>query len=231
MKKNQNTKLPMNLTVQKVCRDNQSIWIGIPAFETAFNEFESLQEKISNTLGKQGSNIKGVTQDKTAVRKALADITLEVARALFAYASDKNDLSLKARADVTGSDLEHTRGSETLAICQTVFNEVQTLTDQLVSYGITQNEMNDFMNIIDAFSTLLPAPRTAISERKGATDELAKLFAKTDHILKEKLDKLILKFKISNPEFYRLYFDARIIVDIGGRHQAHADNSSIPPVS
>lgn len=231
MKKNQNTKLSMNLTVRKVCNDNQAVWSEVPAFVTAFNELDIALQKVGFTLGKQGMNIKGVSQSKKALKKELTDITLEVAGAVFAYASDKADLSLKARVNITGTSIERSRGSETLAICQEVYNEALALIDQLGSYGIKQNDMDDFLNSINAFSALLPAPRTAISERKGATDELAKLLSRTDIILKEKLDKLMNKFKLSNPEFFRLYFDARIIVDIGGRHQPPTANDGISPAS
>jgi len=41
------------------------------------------------------------------------------------------------------------------------------------------------------------------------------LFKETDAILKNKLDKLMLSFRITNPDFYTNYLNARIIVDLG----------------
>ena len=233
MNKTQNTKLSSDLTVEKVCNDNQQVWNGVPAFVSAIGEYVSLLDSVRSTLSRQGINIKGVTLDKKAVKKDLTDITLEVAGAVYAFAADTKNLSLKAKVAITSSNFDHLRGSELLAFCNTVYSEAVAITAQLVDYGITQNEMNNFQGLLTNFSSQLPAPRAAISDRKGATDELAKLFARIDIILKEKLDKLMHKFRLSDPDFYRLYFDARIIVDIGGRHKppAPAENEVIPPVS
>jgi hypothetical protein len=51
---------------------------------------------------------------------------------------------------------------------------------------------------------------------KSATTAIGGLFKDTDAILKNKLDKLILSFRITNPDFYTNYLNARIIVDLGG---------------
>ena len=48
---------------------------------------------------------------------------------------------------------------------------------------------------------------------------MLQLLKETDKILKEQLDKLMTQFKISNPEFYQHYFNARMIIDLGIRHK------------
>jgi hypothetical protein len=231
MKKSQNTKLSMELSVQKACNDNRPLWTGFTAFENTFNDFESLLEKTNTVLGKQGINIKGVTNDKKAEKQSLRNIMLEVAGAVHAYATDTGDLELKGKVDIKPSTLDRMRGTEFDAICLAVYNEALQVSDQLPDYGVDKDVMTSFKNSLDSFSRLLPAPRTAIVERKGATDELAKLLKKIDCLLNDKLDKLMKKFQVSNPDFYRLYFDARINVDSGSRHLPPADNNTIAPAS
>jgi hypothetical protein len=50
---------------------------------------------------------------------------------------------------------------------------------------------------------------------KSATTAIGGLFKDVDAILKNKLDKLVLSFRVTNPDFYTNYLNARIIVDLG----------------
>jgi hypothetical protein len=219
MRAKQENKLSMYYAVQKVCKANNLVWNGLPAFVTAFGDYETNIGKIEDALGAQEKNITGVSQDKDAIEDSMIDKALEVANAVFAYASDKGDFTLKGKVDFSRSDLKQVRDSFAMQRCQIIKDEATLIVAALASYGVTANDLKTLQTRIDAFGGILAAPRTAITERKGATDEIGKLLRKVDGILTNKLDKLVEKFKVPSPEFYRLFFDARKIVNIGTRHE------------
>jgi len=82
----------------------------------------------------------------------------------------------------------------------------------LADYGVLPADLAELNVLIDAFVNLIPAPRIAITARKGATTGLATFIKDADSVLKERLDKLMQLFKVSALEFYTHYFNARIIV-------------------
>ena len=63
------------------------------------------------------------------------------------------------------------------------------------------------------------------------TYEIGKLLRKVDGILTNKLDKLVEKFRVPSPEFYRLFFDARKIVNIGTRHEDSGGTTEVKPAA
>jgi len=138
---------------------------------------------------------------------------------VFAYASDIEDLTLQGKVDFSPSELKQVRDSITLQRCQLIHDEANGVIGSLGSYGVVAGDLTDLQAKIDAYAGAVAAPRTATAEHKGATDEIAKFIKKCDSILKNKMDTLMKNFKVSNPRFYKLYFDARIIVDIGIRHE------------
>jgi hypothetical protein len=66
------------------------------------------------------------------------------------------------------------------------------------------------------FDTLRNARRTAISEQKGTTMTLPEIIRTARSISRNQIDKLVTKYRKSNPEFYRGYFAVRTIVDRRG---------------
>ena len=217
MKSSQENKLSMYYAVQKICGVNNSVWKGLPAFVSAFASLETNIGKIENALGIQVKNITGVTEDKGFIEDAMIEKTLQVSSAVFAYANDINDLALKGKVDLCKTDLNRLRDSISAQRCQLVHDEANVIVGSLGNYGITAADLSNLQAKVDAFGAMLASPRTAITERKGATNEIVKLLAKTDVVLKNKMDKLMEKFKVNNPEFYRLFFNARIIVELGSR--------------
>lgn len=61
--------------------------------------------------------------------------------------------------------------------------------------------------------------RVSVSERKAAHEKLAKLFAQTDALLKNQLDRLMVRFRETEPELYATYQNARRIIPYGVRHE------------
>ena len=85
----------------------------------------------------------------------------------------------------------------------------------LVPYGVGAADLTDLQTKIDAYVTVVSAPRTVVTVRKDAGGELEKLVHDTLEILNNWMDMLMPQFKAGDPKFFQEYFDARIIVDLG----------------
>ena len=60
------------------------------------------------------------------------------------------------------------------------------------------------------------APRTAVAGRAGQTRTMPPAVKTVTSLLRNRLDKQMLMFKRSNPEFFAGYLSARVIVDRHG---------------
>jgi hypothetical protein len=76
--------------------------------------------------------------------------------------------------------------------------------------------VTELANLTAQFHDVKSAPRTAIAGRAGETGTLPEEISGTTSLLRNRLDKLMTKFKKSQPEFYAGYRSARVIVDRGG---------------
>ena len=70
---------------------------------------------------------------------------------------------------------------------------------------------------IALYGTVVNSSRTATVDISTATKQIAKLLEEADTVIEKTLDKLILQFKTSAPEFYAKYQAARKIVNTGAR--------------
>lgn len=62
-------------------------------------------------------------------------------------------------------------------------------------------------------------PRIAIGKRKEARVNIEEVEASADALLKEELDRSMRKQKRKNPQFFGEYTSARMIIDLGTRHE------------
>lgn len=218
MNSNQNNKLAMYLAVQKVCHAFSAVWSVLAAFASAFAGFETGISKINSSLETQGKNINGVSEDKKNLKTKLAGKALEIAGAIFAFASDAGKMELKSSVKFSKTSLEHKPDSVTLNSCRLISDQAVSIQALLVNYGVSVTDISDFQAMITDFELSIASPRVAITTRKSATSDISNIFRNTDSVMKNKMDKLMEKFKLSNPDFYKQYHDARIIVDHGLHH-------------
>lgn len=216
----------MYLAVQQVCRAFSVVWNTLQAFAASFTDFEKGISKINLSLETQGVNITGVSEDKNNFKSGLVAKALEIAGAIFAFATDKNKMELKSGVKFSRTGLEHKPDSITLSNCRHIFDQAVSLQSALSDYGVSADDISVFQSMISDFEASIASPRVAVTARMGATNDISKLFSINDSILKNKMDKLVEKFKISNPEFYKQYHDARIIIDKGLHH-----SKNVPPAT
>ena len=205
MTDDQENKLSMGLAVQKVVNQNNGIWSGLPAFVTAFSDYEAIIADIQNNRVVQEKDTKGVTLDKGSAEEALIEKTLVVSTGTYAYAVATNNNTLKEKVNYSPSDLRRSRDTILRDICQLIHDEANAVIGDLADYGILPADLTDLQNKINAYNNAIAAPREAITDRSRATEELKEHFKRMDVVLNDRMDKIMEQFKKDNPKFHRQY--------------------------
>jgi hypothetical protein len=82
----------------------------------------------------------------------------------------------------------------------------------LAPYGVTTAKLNAFKKTLESYQVLVGKPREIGATASAATVRLGQLKKQVTTLFKQRLDKLIVQFKESHPEFYGEYFEARWLI-------------------
>jgi hypothetical protein len=214
----QNDKLNMHIEVRDFCRANDSAWKPIPVFGRYVNELAGHVDHANAIVKQQqGVPVKGVTAQKGTAEDVLVQECLAVGGALYALGFDTGDATLMEAGTVNKYALYQQHGHLTLARARNIAEAAWAHTSQLADYGVGEDELAALNAAIAAYETLILSPREAISERKQYTSILAKELAAADSVLVDKMDRIVARFKNTNPWFYNGYKSARAIKNGGHR--------------
>lgn len=208
----------MYLAVQKVCGANNAIWTGLPSFSDAFSDFENHLALLQEALEAQESNITGFAKEKESLEEILVDKAIAVARSVFAYAEKENNKPLREKVNYAPSYLKSTRDTARIQICQVIHDEAENVIADLEDYGVDSNTLKKLQKAIDDYQAAIASPRNATTERKKATVLVSRLFGVMDRILKGRMDMLMENFKSDNLDFYKQFFNSRMIIALGNRN-------------
>ena len=214
----QENRYSMILVVQAVCNANNAVWAGVPAFVTAFGEYETGISSINTTRLEQEKDLKGITEDKRVKENEMILQTLGIIGPIVAYANVTSNEPLRQEVDYSDRELRRSRDTMLEDKCQIVQDRANTHSvDLIASYGVTAGQITDHATTITDYHAAIAGPRSAIALKKTHTAALEILLRSTIEILTGKLDQLVVVFKTTNPQFVSDYENARIIVDLGGR--------------
>ena len=208
---------------------NTAIWQANVALTAARNQLDTGIKYVDSLQTTQAGVTTGVTQDKTTIRQNLAAAAVIVAGAVAAYADSQNNHELFAKVDFTAADLTH--GAEEK--CQTnCANILQIGKDNLAALvannTLAQSDLDTLETQLTAFGGIAAKPRQAKAGTKSATNQLPAALLANDRTLERQLDKLMEKYRVTNPDFYQAYQVARIIVDIGAHPNKPAKAATKP---
>lgn len=212
MTSDQKNRFNMFMVVFNFLGLNPAIVSTIP-FSALF--MSTLQNIISQILlygEQQIFDKKGIAVYKERVRATLISSAIDIARKTAAYASIVGNDTLFNEMDLTETQLKRDDGNNLLEHCKGIYDRSNANAAALVPYGVTAAMITGLQNNIDSFFNTKANPRLGIVEKKKATTELKKLFDMGDAAMK-KCDIMIEIVRISQPQFYRSYRDARIIVN------------------
>jgi len=212
-------KLRMFAAVKLVLDRYSGIWQGIVALGAIVNEFYEKLGLIAETRQVTESQIKGATADKNTQEELLVDSIFEVSSGVYAMAVRNGDATLQQKVKYSEGDLQTAREGALVIIGESVAALARDNLASLADYGIDEAGVKVLEESTARFKGLVSTPRADIAERKAAQARLKELFTETSGLLNNQVDRLLVKFKNSDPDFYASYMNARIIVDHGIRHE------------
>jgi hypothetical protein len=220
MIKQQENRVTMFTNTRSACLKNVSVWDKLPAFKAKFGEFEENYTKLGYYINIQIGVITGASENKADALDDMIEKALIVSGGIHAYAANAGDKLLKESMDFNKSGLKQTRDTISASNGQVIVDAARKVGDGLADYGVTAAVIEELQKAVNKFATASSIPGIAISDRKGAGVRIKKLIKLMTDLLNDSLDKMMEQFKKTAPDFYALYFNSRIIKDVGLRHEA-----------
>ena len=132
-----------------------------------------------------------------------------------ALGAANNDHTLEQQGDVTLSGLDKMKESDLIATATRIGALATANMTALADYGITPADVTELSDLATAFQGLQAAPRQAVVDRKKENAQFPPVGSHLLSILRRRLDRQMLVFKQTQPEFYAGYLGSRVIVDRG----------------
>ncbi|NOU17119.1 MAG: hypothetical protein HOO91_06125 [Bacteroidales bacterium] len=219
MKKFLENKFAMIGTVIALLKQNVALWTSSTVFKVAVTDLESVKADIDNVRNGAEQKTNGSTTTKGAHREELENKVYEVISVVYAMATRTGNKNLQADMKHSLSDLQGMRDGRLVALSAHVISIIRENATALKDYSVTEESATMLDSLCSSFSSRLSTPRVVVSERKAANESLDDLFGKADDILQNVIDKLMVPYKTSKPDFYSAYKSARKIVNYGTRHE------------
>lgn len=217
MKAVQSNKLKRVQTLKGVLDEHEDTWSTLPAFGRAVTDLGTLIPQITGTVQVQIST-PDAAGEKRLARETLGDTAAEVAAAVFSYAEENDDAELSGRVDLSRSDIIKGRDSSVVARCRDIHAAATEHLADLADSGVTAAKLTALKKQTDAFEGLQTKPRQNQAKRSAATRLMPTLLNKADRVVNRRLNKLVVQFKTTAPDFYNAYQTAVSIVDSGTGH-------------
>jgi len=223
MNKRFENKMIMLKAVLKLLKLNKKIWNASEPLSAAIAELEDLIGQIEKIQQLTGEDNSGLSTTKKLQKDALAKQAFELASILFAMATRTKDLVLLAKVDFPISELQHLRDGELATKCKTISELGRSNLTQITGYGSSEEKLNMLDAQIVQYKTSLPARRLSVSELKAANRKLKELLKQTTDLVNDQIDRMLVPFETSEPDFSTKYQNARKVVAYGTRYEKQAE--------
>lgn len=200
----------MHSGVKTVLNKHVDIWSNSIPFKNSYNLFSDTYDKIEEKELEQTSS-KGVTKEKKQIMDNMLDVGLIICGGGLAYTSVIKNKELGESFNFTKTSLKAGKDKEIYDRCKLISKNADTIKDKLVDYNISLVQVNLFNDLVIKFYEIINVPRETRKSSKTSKKEMIILIDECDRILNEVIDKLMLTYKESHPDFYLEYFNARII--------------------
>ncbi|MBK8549847.1 MAG: hypothetical protein IPL53_01825 [Ignavibacteria bacterium] len=217
MQKRQKNKFAMYGTVHTYIEDKSAVYADNEEFNSHRTSLKNTiaEIRLSDDAGKKAT--KGKSIEKEVTRNSVSTQALAIAGAIYAFAKKSGDQSLISTMHLTKSKLDKLRDTELITELNSIGDKANEHKEELIKYGIPPAKLESYTGNIETYSKALGAQDTGGAVKKGAYTSLTNLFKDADSLI-DSIDKFMENYKDSNKDFYAGYKAARVIRDLGIRH-------------
>lgn len=215
MQKNQESKIKMSRAVSGILdayADVVALTPGLIAAQGTLNDLIGETERHNQGQLNKGTEL---TTGKNEARELLTTSTLSICAALAAYGTASSDPVLKAlktKYQVSDTDIKRLRDMPLFTYAYTVYDDALPYAALLEPFA-TSNEVAQLKVLADNYNSLLPKRRTQQSKSKLSTQNLEDAITQIDLLLNDTMDVLVKPWEYKEPDFFRAYRNARVLVD------------------
>ena len=213
MNDRQNAKLNMAQRVSDVFKRYGTVYKSIPAMDIAVKTLNSDIANIRDTQKESVMvNLPASTLEKREAERKMIESCVKTANALYVIGFTTDNKELITLNGLSDGNFYKVSDNAALALARKILDLARQFAGELKDYGIDESGIDMLEQTIETFRLLIAKPMDTIGERKQKTTNLVQLFAVLDNTIYDRLDKLMVLFKLSEPEFYSEYRTARNII-------------------
>lgn len=229
--KSQKNRYSMYLSLIALFTSRDSIVNLITEFKNSTVSFKNIVARIEEKAVRKTTAVSGKTEAKSDHRDELENALVEVASGLKAYSS-KNKIhdvySISSR--MTKSFLIKNRDTEVPNKAKIIVDLAEANAAQLADYGIGANEIADLKSKRETYLTSMDDQSTGVTSKSEAGKTIFELFKDANKLIKNELDSFADELKSRQYEFYKEYYEARKIRNLGLRHREKVADLPVVPV-
>jgi hypothetical protein len=225
MNKRLRSKYTSYLSVQTVLHKYEDEVNKVPVLkryrDTLDNSISAIEEAEKEY---QTVNV-GTTGEKNTLALTIIEEMDLMCGALNVWAQENGDKKIEELTDLSITDIGGLKEPELSEKAKQILEICLGKKPELQEFDIPSEQIDEFGDNVNSFSDSLKKVKsdsdTSVVVHSGERQK----FAETDKFIREKLDKVVKTRKKKNPEFVELYFKARVVKELGVRHE---DNQNPP---
>lgn len=213
MNQKQMNRAEMLATTRAYLDANTPVWSSVPVINTMKTQLDNILQLISEHQDAKEASRVFLGSNKTALKKAVAEKADILNDTLAAYAAVEENAALEQKADRSYSDLYRLPNQEFIAVTRETILLLEEHVEAMADYGMSPDQITDLKNAFDNYLAIHGQPRLYRVATSQATRALEDLFTQAHELLTSRLDRIMKRFKSADPNFYKGYLSARVIVD------------------
>ncbi len=213
MNDKQSNQYRMHLAVQECLDTNLEKWNGIPIIVQMKNELDELIQRIEVKDSESSADSTTFTKQKELLRNTVTRKAVSMAGVLSSFAAITGDDEMADSMHLTESMLNKAKETDIENMVNPIIEMATNHVDDFIDYGVTAEQVTELQTSLDDFTARIGKPRVIRNQAFAAIKMIDALIDEARDLLNNKLDKLMLRFRYSDPEFYDAYTRARTIVD------------------
>lgn len=230
MNRNEINLFDMLQSVDEFLTQNASLIQNQPALGSAHTRLHDINEEIFDLNQRQSVSTTTETALKSFKKKEMIQILLKVTGAMAAHAAATDDSKLRLTATLSEWELKNMRENDLVIKAKAIYDSALPLLDKLIPWGITQADLDLLGTDYAEFKQKTPENRNQRAQSTQATATLKEKLHEGKTLVKEKIDPMMLTFKVLNPSFHAEYVVASTIVDRAAGHGSKGTGSGDVPV-